>query len=144
MTVGESVALGSEYPRQSGLISWPGVREMAKEALKNVAPHIDVNDMISGLSRADRSLVAIARALYAKSDVLVLDEPTASLDPDTADKVRTFFEKFCKKNNTAIILASHNMEEVTRLCDNVIMMKNGKITDQGTPNSLLKKYGKKK
>jgi ABC-2 type transport system ATP-binding protein len=96
------------------------------------------------LSSGQKTRVSLGKAVINDPEILFLDEPTASLDPDTADRVRTFFEKFCKKHNTAIILASHNMEEVTRLCDNVIMMKDGKITDQGSPNSLLKKYGKKK
>ena len=72
---------------------------------------------------------------------MLLDEPTASLDPDTGDFVRSFLEKYIKENTVSILLASHNMNEVKRLCSNVLMMKNGKIIDEGTPNQLLKKHG---
>jgi len=114
----------------------------------SVARELDFENLLDSkvgeLSSGQKTRVSLGKAVINDPEILFLDEPTASLDPDTADRVRTFFEKFCKKHNTAIILASHNMEEVTRLCDSVIMMKNGKITDQGSPNSLLKKYGKKK
>ena len=118
------------------------------QKIKNVAKELDFTGLldikVGELSSGQKTRVSLGKAVINDPEILFLDEPTASLDPDTADRVRTFFEKFCKKHNTAIILASHNMEEVTRLCDNVIMMKDGKITDQGSPNSLLKKYGKKK
>ncbi|NCU45420.1 MAG: ATP-binding cassette domain-containing protein [Candidatus Fonsibacter ubiquis] len=113
-----------------------------------VRQNLFVYGMLYGVANINKKIKSIAKELGFENlldpEILFLDEPTASLDPDTADRIRTFFENFCKKHNTAIILASHNMEEVTRLCDSVIMMKNGEITDQGSPSSLLKKYGKKK
>ena len=116
--------------------------------IKSIAKELGFENLldikVGELSSGQKTRVSLGKAIINDPEILFLDEPTASLDPDTADRIRTFFENFCKKHNTAIILASHNMEEVTRLCDSVIMMKNGEITDQGSPSSLLKKYGKKK
>jgi len=95
------------------------------------------------LSSGQKTRVSLGKAILNTPEILFLDEPTASLDPDSADRIRTFLENYCRKNNSSMILASHNMYEVTRLCDSVIMMKDGKIVDEGTPKSLLKKYGKK-
>ena len=75
-------------------------------------------------------------------DILLLDEPTASLDPETGDFVRTFIEKISSEKKMSILLASHNMDEVKRLCKNVLMMKDGLLLDRGTPNELIKKHGK--
>ena len=74
--------------------------------------------------------------------VLLLDEPTASLDPETGDFIRTFLEDYKKEKNISILLASHNMNEVKRLCDSVLMMKDGEIIDQGTPDDLIQKHGR--
>lgn len=117
------------------------------QKIKNVAKELDfmalLDIKVGELSSGQKTRISLGKAVINDPEILFLDEPTASLDPDTADRVRTFFEKFCKTHNTAIILASHNMEEVTRLCSSVIMMKDGRITDQGTPNSLLKIWEKK-
>ena len=129
MTVGESVALGSKYPRQSGLISWPGVRSMAEEALQNVAPHINVNDQIMGLSRADRSLVAIARALFAQSDVLVLDEPTASLPAEDCEQLFAVLRKL-RDSGVAIVYVSHRLDEIFKVADRVTVLRDGKVVEQ--------------
>lgn len=141
MTVGESVALGSEYPRKAGLISWSGVRKMATEALKNVAPHIHINETISNLSRADRSLVAIARSLYANADVLVLDEPTASLP---ASECEHLFEvlRGLRDKGVAIIYVSHRLDEIFKVADRVVLLRDGKLVADGaisqfTPQSLV-------
>ena len=72
-----------------------------------------------------------------------MDEPTASLDPETGDFIRSFLENYIKQKKMSILLASHNMDEVKRLCSSVMMMKSGKIIDQGTPNELIEKHGKK-
>ena len=72
----------------------------------------------------------------------MLDEPTASLDPETGDFIRTFLEDYKKEKNISILLASHNMNEVKRLCDSVLMMKDGEIIDQGTPDDLIQKHGR--
>lgn len=124
-----------------------GVANINKK-IKSIAKELGFENLldikVGELSSGQKTRVSLGKAIINDPEILFLDEPTASLDPDTADRIRTFFENFCKKHNTSIILASHNMEEVTRLCDSVIMMKNGEITDQGSPSSLLKKYGKKK
>ena len=73
----------------------------------------------------------------------MLDEPTASLDPETGDFVRTFLENYKKENKISVLLASHNMDEVKRLCKSVLMMKDGEIVDRGTPENLIEKYGRK-
>jgi len=94
------------------------------------------------LSAGQKTRVALAKALINKPDVLLLDEPTASLDPDTGDYLRSVLERYRAEHNAAILLASHNMAEVERLCDEVLMMKSGKIVDLGTPDSLITKYGR--
>jgi ABC-2 type transport system ATP-binding protein len=94
------------------------------------------------LSAGQKTRVALAKSLINKPDLLLLDEPTASLDPDTGDFVRTTLERYRAETNAAILLASHNMAEVERLCDNVLMMKQGKIVDRGTPENLISRYGR--
>jgi ABC-2 type transport system ATP-binding protein len=100
-------------------------------------------DRLAGeLSAGQKTRVALAKALINKPDLLLLDEPTASLDPDTGDFVRTALEVYRKETGASILLASHNMSEVERLCDNVLMMKQGRIVDRGTPGELLARYGR--
>ena len=86
--------------------------------------------------------MALAKALINRPDVLLLDEPTASLDPDTADWVRARLERFRKDHGATVLLASHNMSEVERLCERVIMMKRGRIEDDDAPERLLTRYGR--
>ena len=95
------------------------------------------------LSSGQKNRVSLAKALINEPEILLLDEPTASLDPDVGDFIRTYLEDFASKKNTTILLASHNMNEVERLCNEVLMMKNGKIIDKGTCNSLINKHGRK-
>ena len=87
--------------------------------------------------------MALAKSLINKPKLLFLDEPTASLDPDVGDYIRSYIEDFASKKGTTILLASHNMNEVERLCSEVMMMKNGEIIDKGTCNDLIKKHGRK-
>jgi ABC-2 type transport system ATP-binding protein len=94
------------------------------------------------LSAGQKTRVALAKALINRPDVLLLDEPTASLDPDTADWVRARLEAFRKEHGATILLASHNMAEVERLCERVIMMKGGRIEDDDAPARLLTRYGR--
>ncbi len=94
------------------------------------------------LSAGQKTRVALAKALVNDPDLLVLDEPTASLDPDTADWIRGHLERYRARRNAAILLASHNMAEVERLCDRVLMMKRGQIVDDGSPPQLLSRYGR--
>ena len=95
------------------------------------------------LSSGQKNRVSLAKSLINKPNLLFLDEPTASLDPDVGDFVRTYIEEYKSKNNITILLASHNMSEVERLCDSVIMMKSGKIVDQGASKDLISKHGRK-
>jgi ABC-2 type transport system ATP-binding protein len=97
---------------------------------------------VGNLSAGQKTRVALAKALLNKPDVLLLDEPTASLDPDTADWVRTYLETYRRETNATILLASHNMLEVERLCGLVLMMRKGSIVDRGTPADLLERYGR--
>ena len=95
------------------------------------------------LSSGQKNRVSLAKSLINKPRLLFLDEPTASLDPDIGDFVRRYLENYKSKNKITILLASHNMDEVERLCDNVIMMKKGSIVDKGTCFELVKKHGRK-
>ena len=95
------------------------------------------------LSSGQKNRVALAKSLINKPNLLFLDEPTASLDPDVGDFVREYLENYKKKNELTILLASHNMKEVERLCDKIIMMKDGEIVDSGTCNELIQKHGRK-
>ena len=104
----------------------------------------DLLDKITGeLSSGQKNRVSLAKALINDPTVLLLDEPTAALDPETADFVRTFLEKYKEEKKISVLLASHNMDEVKRLCNSVMMMKDGNIVDGGTPENLIKKYGQK-
>ena len=101
-------------------------------------------DKITGeLSSGQKNRASLAKALINEPTVLLLDEPTASLDPETGDFIRTFLENYKKEKKIAVLLASHNMDEVKRLCGSVLMMNDGNIIDRGTPNDLIKKHGRK-
>ena len=95
------------------------------------------------LSSGQKNRVSLAKALINDPEILLLDEPTASLDPDVGDYIRTLIEGFASKKGATILLASHNMNEVERLCNEVLMMKNGNIIDRGTCSSLINKHGRK-
>ena len=94
------------------------------------------------LSSGQKNRVSLAKSLINDPQILLLDEPTASLDPDTGDFIRTFIEDYQKNNPISILLASHNMDEVKRLCDHILMMKEGNIIDQGTADQLISKHGR--
>ena len=94
------------------------------------------------LSAGQKTRVALAKSLINRPEVLLLDEPTASLDPDTGDLVRSWLERYQAESGCTILLASHNMAEVERLCSDVLMMKQGRIVDRGTPDDLLTRYGR--
>ncbi|MEA2791073.1 MAG: type transport system ATP-binding protein, partial [Acetobacteraceae bacterium] len=94
------------------------------------------------LSAGQKTRVALAKALINRPEVLLLDEPTASLDPDTGDWVRTWLEQYRAESGCTILLASHNMAEVERLCSQVVMLKQGKVVDRGSPDDLLARYGR--
>tara|TARA_B100001057_G_scaffold496478_2_gene598067 strand:- start:1416 stop:2147 length:732 start_codon:yes stop_codon:yes gene_type:complete len=94
------------------------------------------------LSSGQKNRVSLAKSLINKPEILLLDEPTASLDPDIGDFIRSYLQDYKSKNEVSILLASHNMSEVERLCDSVIMMRKGKVIDSGTCESLIKKHGR--
>ena len=102
-----------------------------------------INKLTGELSSGQKNRVSLAKSIINDPLVLLLDEPTASLDPETGDFVRSFFENYQKENETSILLASHNMSEVERLCSSVLMMNNGSIIDQGSPEKLIQKHGRK-
>jgi ABC-2 type transport system ATP-binding protein len=122
-----------------------GVPDVAAR-IRELAQQFDLTDFIdrpSGkLSSGQKTRVSLAKALLNHPEILLLDEPTASLDPDTADWVRAEIEKYRTEQGATILLASHNMREVERLCDRVIMMKRGEIVDDGSPDALLARYGR--
>jgi ABC-2 type transport system ATP-binding protein len=94
------------------------------------------------LSAGQKTRVALAKALINRPELLLLDEPTASLDPDTGDLVRGWLQRYRAETGCTILLASHNMAEVERLCDEVVMLKAGQVVDRGTPDALLARYGR--
>jgi len=95
------------------------------------------------LSAGQKTRVALAKALLNEPELLLLDEPTASLDPDTADWVRGYLEDYCRRAGATVLLASHNMAEVERLCDQALMMRAGRIVDRGAPAELVARYGRR-
>jgi ABC-2 type transport system ATP-binding protein len=122
-----------------------GVEGLA-DRIARLADELDLTDLLdrpSGkLSSGQRTRVSLAKALVNRPEILLLDEPTASLDPDTADWVRAMLQRYCAERGVTILLASHNMHEVERLCERVIIMKQGRIAGDGTPARLLAQYGR--
>ena len=117
-----------------------------KEQIGKLAADLDLNEFLdrpSGkLSAGQKTRVALAKALINEPELLLLDEPTASLDPDTADWIRTHLETYRKTRGATVLLASHNMLEVERLCDRVIIMKSGRIEDDDSPAGILARYNR--
>ena len=114
--------------------------------IAELADQLDLHGLLDRpageLSAGQKTRVALAKSLINRPDVLLLDEPTASLDPDTGDMVRTWLERYRAESGCTILLASHNMAEVERLCGHVLMMKKGRIVDRGSPADLLALYGR--
>ncbi|WP_374300313.1 ABC transporter ATP-binding protein [Ferrovibrio sp.] len=117
-----------------------------KHRIAQLAQKLDFTALLDrpagALSAGQKTRVALAKALINRPELLLLDEPTASLDPDTADWVRSLLEDYRAERGATILLASHNMAEVERLCDQVLMMKQGRIVDRGTPTELIERYGR--
>ncbi len=114
--------------------------------INDLSSDLDIKDFFKRktgeLSSGQKNRVSLAKSLINKPEILLLDEPTASLDPDIGDFVRSYIQEYKNKNKVTILLASHNMSEVERLCDSVVMMKKGKIVDEGTCAELIRKHGR--
>ena len=171
-TAGRVTVLGAEMPRQrhqvlprlnftSPYVDLPkrltvrqnlavfadlyGVRDM-RERIAAVAADCDLTDLLQRpygtLSAGQRTRVSLAKAVINEPEVLLLDEPTASLDPDIGDRMRTYLEQYQRRTGCTMLLASHHMGEVERMCDDVIMLREGRVVDQGSPQALLARYGR--
>ena len=122
-----------------------GIKNL-EERINEISYDLDIKsffDRKTGeLSSGQKNRVSLAKSLINKPEILLLDEPTASLDPDIGDFIRSYILEYKTKNRITILLASHNMNEVERLCDSIIMMKKGKIIDSGTCKNLIEKHGR--
>jgi ABC-2 type transport system ATP-binding protein len=122
-----------------------GIRKLAQR-IDELTAQLDLRDFIDrayrNMSSGQKTRVALAKALLNRPEVLLMDEPTASLDPDTADRIRSYLEDYQRTTGATLLLASHNMLEVERLCDQVLMMRAGRIVDRGTPRELVTRYGR--
>lgn len=118
----------------------------SERRIRELADDLELHELLDRpagqLSAGQKTRVALAKALINRPEVLLLDEPTASLDPDTGDWVRTWLERYRDQMGCTILLASHNMGEVERLCSHILMLKNGRIVDRGSPAELLDRYGR--
>jgi ABC-2 type transport system ATP-binding protein len=117
-----------------------------REKIAALCEHLEIADLqdtrYGQLSSGQRTRVALAKALINDPEVLLLDEPTASLDPDVADKVRGWLAEYRTRTGAAMLISSHNMPEVERLCDRVVVLKQGRAVAEGTPGALLRRYGR--
>ena len=122
-----------------------GVRR-SDARIRELARDLDLEGLLKRpygrLSAGQRTRASLAKALINSPQLLLLDEPTASLDPDTADRLRGYLKAYQQASGAAVILASHNMLEVERLCDDVVMLQAGRVYDRGTPAGLIAKYGR--
>ena len=122
-----------------------GITDLNKR-INEISSDLDIKNFFSRktgeLSSGQKNRVSLAKSLINKPEILLLDEPTASLDPDIGDFIRSYIQEYKLKNKVTILLASHNMVEVERLCNSVIMMKSGRIVDSGTCNELIEKHGR--
>ena len=120
-----------------------GVTQVAQR-LKQLSADLEIGAFMhrgyGNLSAGQKTRVSLAKALLNEPELLLLDEPTASLDPDTADRIRAYLMEYKARTGATVLLASHNMVEVERICDDVIVMRQGRVVDQGSPSALLKRY----
>ena len=123
-----------------------GVRKVSAR-LRELAEALDIASLLKRtygqLSSGQKTRVTLAKALLNEPELLLLDEPTASLDPDTADWVRGYLQQYATTSGASVLLASHNMTEVERMCQHVLMLRAGQLVDQGTPKELLARYGRR-
>ena len=127
----------------AGLYGVKNVNEKISELVDKLRLNKFLKKKTGELSSGQKNRISLAKALINDPEILMLDEPTASLDPDTGDFVRSFIEHYSSKTNVTILLASHNMNEVERLCDSVMMMKDGIIVDTGKSQELISRHGRK-
>ena len=136
LTVGENLAVFADLY---------GVRR-PRERINAVAEDCDIVGLLArhygSLSAGQRTRVSLAKAVLNEPEVLLLDEPTASLDPDIGDRMRTYLERYQHRTGCTMLLASHHMGEVERMCDDVIMLRAGVVVDQGSPRALIARYGR--
>ena len=136
LTVRENLTVYGHLYRLQGL----------KQRIAQIADELDLNEVLDRrygrLSAGQKTRVSLAKSLLNEPELLLLDEPTASLDPDTADAIRTYLEQYQQRTGASILLASHNMSEVERMAADVIMMRRGKIVDTGSPDTLIDRYGR--
>ena len=122
-----------------------GVKDLNKR-IDEISSDLDIKNFYQRktgeLSSGQKNRVSLAKSLINKPEILLLDEPTASLDPDIGDFIRSYIQEYKTKNKVTILLASHNMNEVERLCNSIIMMRKGRIIDNGTCKNLIKKHGR--
>ena len=122
-----------------------GIKDL-NNRINEISSDLDIKNFFERktgeLSSGQKNRVSLAKSLINKPEILLLDEPTASLDPDIGDFIRSYIEEYKSKNKITILLASHNMSEVERLCNSIIMMRKGKIVDKGTCADLIKKHGR--
>ena len=127
----------------AGLYGVKNINEKISELVNELRLNKFLKKKTGELSSGQKNRISLAKALINDPEILMLDEPTASLDPDTGDFVRSFIENYSSKTNVTILLASHNMNEVERLCDSVMMMKDGIIVDTGKSQELISRHGRK-
>ena len=122
-----------------------GVKNLSQR-IETLSQELDLADLLDRqfgrLSAGQQTRVSLSKSLLNEPELLLMDEPTASLDPDTADRIRGYFMNYKNKTGATIFMASHNMREVERLCDNVLMMRKGKIVAGGSPAELMQRYGR--
>ena len=120
--------------------------ENLNKRINEISSDLDIKNFFERktgeLSSGQKNRVSLAKSLINKPEILLLDEPTASLDPDIGDFIRSYIQEYKTRNKVTVLLASHNMNEVERLCDSIIMMRRGKIIDKGTCSELIKKHGR--
>jgi ABC-2 type transport system ATP-binding protein len=142
------VALPSRLTVEENLRVYCHLYDVPKPSrrIAELADELDLHGLLGRpagqLSAGQKTRVALAKSLINRPRVLLLDEPTASLDPDTGDLVRSWLERYRAESGCTILLASHNMGEVERLCSDVLVMKQGRIVDRGSPNDLLERHGR--
>ncbi len=121
--------------------------ERSRQRIGELAEQLDLTNLLKrpygSLSSGQRTRVGLAKALLNAPELLLLDEPTASLDPDTADRVRSYLTEYQRVSGATLFMASHNMAEVERMCDDVIMLRDGRIVDRGPPAALIARYGRR-